>query len=70
MIGNHSACGYVIDLGPGAGRHGGKLVLKYSAQIEQSDESLTGAYISGRKQIAMLAKRRQGTVAVSPSGST
>ncbi len=51
---------YVIDLGPGAGRHGGKLVAQGTpAQIEKSDESLTGAYISGRKKIAMLPKRRQ-----------
>ena len=51
---------YVIDLGPGAGRHGGNLVAQGTpAQIEKSDESLTGAYISGRKKIAMLPKRRQ-----------
>ncbi len=51
---------YVIDLGPGAGRHGGELVAQGTpAQIEKSDESLTGAYISGRKKIAMLANRRQ-----------
>src|SRR5712671_6774756 len=44
---------YVIDLGPGAGRHGGMLVAQGTpGQIEKSDESLTGAYISGRKNIA------------------
>jgi excinuclease ABC subunit A len=53
---------YVIDLGPGAGRHGGALVAQGTPeQIEQSDESLTGAYISGRKRIAMLPKRRQAS---------
>jgi excinuclease ABC subunit A len=51
---------YVIDLGPGAGRHGGKLVAQGTpAQIEKSEDSLTGAYISGRKKIAMLPHRRQ-----------
>jgi excinuclease ABC subunit A len=50
---------YVIDLGPGAGRHGGELVAHGTpAEIEQSEDSLTGAYISGRKKIAMLPERR------------
>jgi excinuclease ABC subunit A len=51
---------YVIDLGPGAGRHGGELVAQGTPQeIMQVPASLTGAYISGRTQIEMLAKRRQ-----------
>ncbi len=51
---------YVIDLGPGAGRHGGELVAHGTpAEIEKSENSLTGAYISGRKKIAMLPHRRQ-----------
>jgi len=51
---------YVIDLGPGAGRHGGELVAHGTpGEIEQVEGSLTGAYISGRKKIEMLAQRRQ-----------
>ena len=51
---------YVIDLGPGAGRHGGGLVAHGTpAEIMQVPESLTGAYISGRAQIEMRAERRQ-----------
>jgi excinuclease ABC subunit A len=51
---------YVIDLGPGAGRHGGQLVAHGTAQqITQVPESLTGAYISGRTQIEMLPQRRK-----------
>jgi excinuclease ABC subunit A len=51
---------YVIDLGPGAGRHGGELVASGTPQqITDSLASLTGAYMSGRKQIPMLAQRRQ-----------
>jgi excinuclease ABC subunit A len=51
---------YVIDLGPGAGRQGGHLVaFGTPEQIVQSPQSLTGAYISGRTQIEMLAQRRQ-----------
>jgi len=50
---------YVIDLGPGAGRHGGALVASGTpAQIMESADSLTGAYISGRQQISMLTERR------------
>ncbi len=51
---------YVIDLGPGAGRHGGGLVAHGTPkEIEQVPESLTGAYISGRVQIEMRPERRQ-----------
>jgi excinuclease ABC subunit A len=51
---------YVIDLGPGAGRHGGNLVAHGTpAEIMAAPDSLTGAYISGRAQIAMLPERRQ-----------
>jgi len=50
---------YVIDLGPGAGRHGGGLVAHGTPkEIEQVPESLTGAYISGRVQIQMRPQRR------------
>jgi excinuclease ABC subunit A len=50
---------YVIDLGPGAGRHGGELVASGTpAEIMASPASLTGAYIAGRQQIAMLPQRR------------
>jgi excinuclease ABC subunit A len=50
---------YVIDLGPGAGRHGGALVASGTpAQIMDAPASLTGAYIAGRQCIAMLPERR------------
>jgi excinuclease ABC subunit A len=50
---------YVIDLGPGAGRHGGQLVAHGTPDdIIRVPQSLTGAYISGRSQIDMLAERR------------
>src|SRR6185437_2611021 len=51
---------YVIDLGPGAGRHGGELVAHGTPeQIEQVPESLTGAYIAGKTKIEMRAERRR-----------
>ena len=50
---------YVIDLGPGAGRHGGALVASGTpTEVMESPESLTGAYMSGRQKIAMLDERR------------
>ena len=51
---------YVIDLGPGAGRHGGALVACGTPQeIIDAPESLTGQYISGKKSIPHRAERRQ-----------
>jgi excinuclease ABC subunit A len=51
---------YVIDLGPGAGRHGGALVASGTpAEVMEAPESLTGAYISGKMKIAMLEERRK-----------
>src|SRR5204863_8834947 len=50
---------YVIDLGPGAGRHGGNLVAHGTpADIMREPNSLTGAYISGKAQIEMRPERR------------
>ena len=51
---------YVIDLGPGAGRHGGELVASGTPEeIARSEGSLTGQYISGRKQIPVRPEPRQ-----------
>jgi excinuclease ABC subunit A len=51
---------YVIDLGPGAGRHGGELVAHGTPQqVMDVPESLTGAYISGRSRIEMRPERRR-----------
>jgi len=53
---------YVIDLGPGAGRHGGGLVAHGTPdEIMHNSDSLTGKYISGEMQIAMRPDRRQPT---------
>jgi excinuclease ABC subunit A len=50
---------YVVDLGPGAGRHGGSLVAHGTpTEIMREPNSLTGAYISGRISIAMRPERR------------
>jgi len=50
---------WIVDIGPGAGEHGGKIVVSGSYQdLIDSKESITGAYISGRKSIAIPEKRR------------
>src|SRR5207248_5634239 len=50
---------YVVDLGPGAGRHGGSLVASGTpAEIVKEAASLTGQYISGKKSIPHRAERR------------
>ena len=52
---------YVVDIGPGAGVHGGHIVAEGTPQdILNSTDSLTGQYLSGRMGIAMPAERRQG----------
>ncbi|MED5461035.1 MAG: excinuclease ABC subunit UvrA [Pseudomonadota bacterium] len=52
------AADHVIDLGPGAGVHGGKVVAEGSpAEIMDNAESLTGQYLSGRRRIKIPEKR-------------
>lgn len=52
---------YVIDMGPGAGEHGGEVVAQGTPDdILASHNSLTGAYLSGRKFIEIPSKRRRG----------
>ncbi|AKB36518.1 Excinuclease ABC subunit A [Methanosarcina siciliae C2J] len=54
------AADYVLDIGPGAGIHGGYVVAEGTpAEIEKNPESLTGKYLSGEKQIKPPALRRQ-----------
>lgn len=52
---------YIIDIGPGAGIHGGEVVAAGTpAEVMKNLNSVTGAYLSGRKQIALPEKRRSG----------
>jgi excinuclease ABC subunit A len=49
---------YVVDMGPGAGEHGGFIVAQGTpAQVAANAESMTGAYLSGRRKIATPATR-------------
>ena len=52
---------YIIDIGPGAGIHGGEIVAKGTpAEIKKNKNSITGAFLSGRRKIAVPEKRRSG----------
>jgi len=54
------AADYVVDIGPGAGSHGGEVVACGTAQeLMEIPESVTGQYLSGRKKIPVPAKRRK-----------
>lgn len=56
------AADYIVDIGPGAGEHGGRLVAAGTAEeIMACPESITGAYLSGRLQIPVPEKRRTPT---------
>lgn len=55
------AADYIVDVGPGAGIHGGNIVCTGTTEdIMNCKESITGQYLSGRKKIPVPAKRRKG----------
>ena len=55
------ASDYIVDIGPGAGIHGGTVVAAGTPEeIMQCEDSLTGAYLSGRRKIPVPEKRREG----------
>ena len=66
------AADYVIDLGPGAGKYGGKIIFAGTPeQLLQSKKSLTGKYLSGKKKIRIPKIRRNGaTNQLSLKGAT
>jgi excinuclease ABC subunit A len=56
------AADWVVDIGPRAGEHGGRVVVSGPLpDLLSSEESLTGAYLTGRQQIAVPARRRPRT---------
>ena len=55
------AADYIVDIGPGAGIHGGNIVVSGPCEvIEACEDSITGQYLSGRKKIPVPAERRKG----------
>ena len=56
------ASDYVVDIGPGAGIHGGEVVFAGTVEeIKKCPESLTGLYLSGERRIEVPVSRRKGT---------
>lgn len=56
------AADHIVDIGPGAGSHGGEVVAQGTAEeIMQVEESMTGQYLSGRLQIPVPAERKKPT---------
>lgn len=52
---------YIVDVGPGAGTHGGQLVCSGTVEdIKKCDNSVTGQYLSGKKKIPVPQARRRG----------
>ena len=55
------ACDYIVDIGPKAGEHGGQVVaVGTPEEIMANENSITGAYLSGRKKIPVPTERREG----------
>ena len=64
------AADHIVDLGPGAGEHGGRIVAQGTAlEIELVPESLTGQFLSGAAQIAVPARRRTPSGAIEILGA-
>ena len=56
------AADYIVDIGPGAGEHGGRVVAAGTAEdIMKNENSITGAYLSGRMKIPVPKTRRKPT---------
>jgi excinuclease ABC subunit A len=65
------AADHLVDLGPGAGEHGGRIVAQGTAsEVELVAESLTGQFLSGAARIEVPARRRTPTGAIEIRGAT
>ena len=55
------ACDYLVDIGPGAGIHGGNIVAQGTPkEVMKNENSITGAYLSGKRKIEVPKTRRKG----------
>ncbi len=63
------AADYVVDMGPGAGRHGGQVVFGGPPEeLFRQEHSLTGQYLSGQREIAMPGRAPPGPGVAAPHG--
>jgi excinuclease ABC subunit A len=61
---------WLVDFGPGAGEHGGRIVSEGTpAQVKVDPRSLTGAYLSGRREIPVPPRRRKGKGSITVTGA-
>ena len=51
---------YIVDIGPGAGRHGGEVVFQGKVAELKNTHTLTASYLTGEKEIEIPSKRREG----------
>jgi excinuclease ABC subunit A len=69
--GTMRAADHLIDMGPGAGEHGGRVVAQgTAADVEAVEESLTGQFLAGRRRIEVPAKRRKPSGYVTIKGAS
>jgi excinuclease ABC subunit A len=65
------AADHIVDLGPGAGEHGGRIVAQgTAAEVELVPESLTGQFLSGAARIEVPSRRRRPSGAIEIRGAT
>ncbi len=68
--GTMRAADHIVDMGPGAGEHGGHVVAEgTAAEVERVAESLTGQFLSGTRTIEIPAKRRKPAGFIADRGS-
>ena len=64
------AADWIVDFGPGAGRHGGRVVAEGTPdEVKANTSSVTGNFLSGRERIAVPLRRREATSWVKLSGA-
>ena len=64
------AADYIVDIGPAAGEHGGEVIATGTAEeIMKNENSITGAYLSGRRKILVPEERRKPTGYITIKGA-